>query len=293
MDSIQITNTATNTIPNILLQMKNDNKSNYTIKFTRKALSFLSKHTTLNEPEAVRAFLASLNASEGYKKNLCIAYNRYCKYNKIEWTMPKYNPVSKVIKIPSKDKLEMFIAKAGNTLGTKLQLSMETGLRPIEAYNLKVKDIDLEQRLIYPTTAKHGSPRALKISNSLTKMLTDHIARNHLSLTDKIFKGTPDDYGKSFRTMRNKLANKLHDPTLSQIRLYDFRHYFATTLYAKTRDILLVMKQMGHKKIQTTLIYTQLLNLNEDEWTCKATNNSKDTTALVERGFEYFAPTPD
>ena len=45
---------------------------------------------------------------------------------------------------------------------------------------------------------------------------------------------------------------------------------------------------MGHKKIETTLIYTQLLNLNEDEWTCKTANNIKDATALIEAGFEYI-----
>lgn len=44
---------------------------------------------------------------------------------------------------------------------------------------------------------------------------------------------------------------------------------------------------MGHKKIETTLIYTQLLNLNDDEWTCKTANNVKDAAILIEAGFEY------
>jgi integrase len=87
--------------------------------------------------------------------------------------------------------------------------------------------------------------------------------------------------------MRNSLAKKLNDPSLRTIRLYDFRHYYATTLYAKTKDILYVMREMGHKQIRTTMIYTQLLNLNEDEWTCKTANNIQDATALVEAGFEY------
>ncbi len=45
---------------------------------------------------------------------------------------------------------------------------------------------------------------------------------------------------------------------------------------------------MGHKKIETTLIYTQLLNLNEDEWTCKTATNIKEATNLIENGFEYI-----
>jgi len=62
--------------------MKNDNRSDYTINFTRKALTFLAKHTSLTEPEAVKHFTAQHKVSDGYKRNLCIAYNKFCKYYK-------------------------------------------------------------------------------------------------------------------------------------------------------------------------------------------------------------------
>jgi integrase len=87
--------------------------------------------------------------------------------------------------------------------------------------------------------------------------------------------------------MRNNLANKLKDPTLRTVRLYDFRHYFGTMLYHKTKDILLVQNQMGHKQINTTLIYTHLLNLNDDEWTSKAAQTKEQAMQLIEAGFEY------
>jgi integrase len=268
--------------------MKNNGKSEYSIRFVDKALTYISKHADLNEPEQVKHFIASLQSSDGYKKNLCLAYNKYCKYHKIQWEMPLYKPQAKRIRIPTKEKLEMLIARAGKTLSIKLSISKETGLRPIELMNLKVKDIDLEQKIIYPTTAKHGSARALKISNNLRTTLQNYIIRNKLDLNDKLFKGNADYYGKHYRVMRNKLAKKLNDPTIKTIRLYDFRHHFATTLYAKTRDILHVMQQLGHKKIETTLIYTQLLNLNEDEWTCKTANTVEQATQLIENGFEYI-----
>ena len=44
-------------ILNVLIQMKNDNKADSTINFTRKALTFLSKNTSLSEPEAVKALI--------------------------------------------------------------------------------------------------------------------------------------------------------------------------------------------------------------------------------------------
>jgi hypothetical protein len=116
---------------NVLIQMKNDNKSDYTTNFTRKALNFLSKHTSLGEPEAVKHFVAQLKTSNSYKRNLCIAYNKYCKFYKTEWTMPLYLPEAKNIKLPKKEKLLMLIAMARIPTSIKLKLSMETGLRPV------------------------------------------------------------------------------------------------------------------------------------------------------------------
>jgi integrase len=267
--------------------MKNSGKSDYSTHFVDKSLTYASKHTDLNQPEQVKQFIANLNVSSGYKKNLCLAYNKYCKHYQIQWKMPLYIPEEKTIKIPTKGKIEMLIAGAGKILSIKLTISKETGVRPIELCRLKVKDVDLDQKIIYPTTAKHGSGRALPITNSLQATLQNYVNTNKLNPNDRLFKGTAEDYAKHYRIMRNQLAKKLSDPSLRNIRLYDFRHYFATMLYAKTRDILYVKQQMGHKKIETTLKYIHLLNFNDDEWTCKTASNPKQVTELIEAGFEY------
>ena len=273
---------------NVLIRMENNGKSDYSIQFVDKALTYISKHADLSEPEQVKQFIARQQVSSGYKKNLCLAYDKYCQYYKILWQMPLYKPEAKTIRIPTSEKLEMLIARAGRTLSAKLTVSKETGLRPIELHNLKVKDVDLDQRIVYPTAAKHGSGRRLRISNKLKALLQDHINMNSLGPEDKLFKGTAEQYGKQYRDMRNRLAKKLNDASIKTIRLYDFRHYFATRLYAKTKDILLVKQQMGHRKIETTLIYTQLLHINEDEeYTCRTSTNVKQDTELIEAGFEY------
>lgn len=268
--------------------MENIGKAESSIKFVYKALTHISNHANLNEPETVKQFIASLQTKNGYKRNLCIAYNKYCKYYRILWEMPLYKTEAQAIKIPTTQNIERLIASSGRVLSIKLTTSKETGLRPIELCRLKVKDIDLDQRLIYPTTAKNGNARILKISSNLQATLQNYINRKKLDLNDKLFTGTADDYGKHYRKMRNSLAKKLNNPSLKTIRLYDFRHYFATKLYAKTRDILYVKQQLGHKKIETTLRYVQLLDLDEEEeYTCKVASNVKEATELIENGFQY------
>jgi hypothetical protein len=54
-----------NQIPNLLLQMKADAKSDYTINFTRKALHRIQQYAPLTQPEAVKAFIASLDVTDG------------------------------------------------------------------------------------------------------------------------------------------------------------------------------------------------------------------------------------
>jgi len=267
--------------------MKNENKADTTIRNYSKLLNYLNEHTDLNQPEQVKQFVANKSNCNAYKRNLIIAYTKYCKYYKIEWEIPKYKAEAKQIRIPTKAKLDKIISHARNILSIKLQMSMETGLRPIELCNLKTKDIDLEQRIIYPTTAKHGAARSLRISPNLKERLTDYLNHYKHEAEDKLFTGNSNDYGKYYRQLRNRLAEKLKDATLKTIRLYDFRHYFAPNLYDKTKDILLVKQQMGHKKLDTTLIYTQILNLNEEEWTCKGATNAEEAKQLIEAGFQY------
>lgn len=182
----------------------------------------------------------------------------------------------------------MLVAHAGKSLGTKLEISYKTGMRPIEICELKVNDIDLEKKLIYPNVHKHGNPRTIHFDEQLEARLRKHITEHKLNPTDKLFKTTPRTYGNNYREMRNNLAKKLNTPELTKIRLYDFRHYFATALYEKTKDILLVSNQLGHKSLQTTTIYTHLLNFNEEEYTCKTATTIKEATDLLEHGFTYI-----
>ena len=182
----------------------------------------------------------------------------------------------------------MLIANSGKLLGTKLQLSMETGLRPVELARLRVKDVDLDHKTVNPTTAKNGNARTVPFTESLKLRLSEHIAINRLMPNDLLFKGTDSDlYGKHYRKMRNTLAEKLKDPTIETIRLYDLRHYFCTKKLNDIGNPYTVMVLMGHTKLETTQRYMHLLNLNDDEWTCVGATAAKEATKLIENGFQY------
>jgi hypothetical protein len=87
--------------------------------------------------------------------------------------------------------------------------------------------------------------------------------------------------------MRNRLADKLKDPTLKTIRLYDLRHYFCTKKLNDIGNPDTVMFLMGHTKLTTTQRYMHLLNLNDVEWACMGATTAKEATQLIEAGFQY------
>jgi len=58
--------------------------------------------------------------------------------------------------------------------------------------------------------------------------------------------------------------------------------------YHRTKDILHVMRLLGHKSIANTLIYTQLVEFEEDDKYCTAiADNVEEGRKLLEIGFEY------
>ena len=272
----------------VLWELKKRGNSPHTIKNVAKLLQLLDKHTDLDKPDTIRGYLANLDRRAGYKRNLAFAYNIYCLHYKLTWEKPKYYQNAKLPKIPQETKIDMIKANAPEKLALAISISKETGLRPVEAMRLRLRDIDITNKTIYPQTAKHGSARILKITTETQQLLTIYLTKRNIALNDKVFEAwTSDTYGKWFRHYRNKLAKKLNDQSFKTIRLYDLRHFFATKLYHQTKDILFVKQQLGHRKLQTTLIYTQLIHFHDDEYTSAVANTVEKATQLIDNGFEY------
>ena len=57
--------------------------------------------------------------------------------------------------------------------------------------------------------------------------------------------------------------------------------------YHDTKDILHVMKMLGHRNIQNTLLYTQLVSFENDHYHSATAKSVEDVQKLVESGFEY------
>jgi integrase/recombinase XerD len=163
-----------------------------------------------------------------------------------------------------------------------LQLLKETGARAGEAVRIEWTDIDTENSTIRISPEKGSNPRMFKISSKLLATLSNQAKKSNL-----IFSCTAQGLGHSYRRQRRRIALKLGNPRIDQIKLHTFRHWKATMEYHRTKDILYVKQLLGHKKLENTLIYTQLVNFQDDEFTCKVAKTVQEAAQLIEAGFDY------
>jgi hypothetical protein len=289
-------------IQNALLYLERKGRAENTITGTRKALIELAKRANLEKTEDVELAIARYikqdgeNASLTWKAHLCTAYNHYCKFYKINWEMPTYTPDEKSIQPPSAEKCAMLLAGARGTLSMKIDISTQTGLRPIEIQGekgLRVKDIHSDQKTITAINTKGCNARPpIPISIELVTKLQTYIIKNNLKPNDLLFKGKARNYGDHFRRFKKRLAKQLADPTIEAIRLYDLRHAYITNKLRKIQNAEIVRQLVGHKRLNTTQKYFHLLAQN-GEWIVEGTTDKERAKELLANDLTYQLTTPD
>jgi integrase len=161
----------TDKIFQVAWELKKQGKSPYTISNVSKGLKVLAKHCNLNNPETVRGFIADFKRKDGYKRRLVYSYNKYVQFHKLQWNKPIYWQTQRLPKIPLEQDINAIITNASKKLATAISISKDTGLRPIELTSLTLRNLDLNKGIIYPETAKHGTPRVLKIKKTTLNLL--------------------------------------------------------------------------------------------------------------------------
>lgn len=164
-------------------------------------------------------------------------------------------------------------------------------MRPDEVSKITLRDIDLQRELLSVRTSKLGAERTIKLKETAIMNLRTYIQRKNLTELNVRLFPKPDKLRQKWNRYRKRAYLNFRDQELLKIRLYDLRHWFATTEYIKTRDLLHVKYLLGHRYIESTMVYVHLaqgqINTSED-YSCKTAKSIEEATALIEAGFEYI-----
>jgi integron integrase len=192
------------------------------------------------------------------------------------------------------------LASLEGTHGLMGRLLYGTGMRLMECIQIRVKDIDFEQREIVVRGGKGDRDRITVLPESLIGPLQSHLQWVRLlyeqDLADGVSclprladglaqqKGRDAEWGwywvfpsrktETDENTRLSRRNHVHERTfqravakavkqariLKPASVHTLRHCFATHLLLDGCDIRTVQELLGHKDVSTTMIYTHVLN---------------------------------
>ena len=164
----------------------------------------------------------------------------------------------------SKEEVARLIAAVGHIKHqTALSLAYGTGLRVGEVVALKVSDIDSQRMTLRVQQGKGRKDRYAMLSPILLERLRVwwRVARAQGKILDGgwLFPGLDPLQALSTR----QLNRAVHDAAAvaridKRVSMHSLRHAFATHLLEQKEDIRVIQVLLGHKRLDTTALYTQV-----------------------------------
>lgn len=252
-------------------EMKLRKFSNKTVKsylyYITDVLKFASKNPKTVKAEDIRDYLEKLTDAGKSASTLNIAYNALKFYfekilrRRFFNYIPRAKKDKKLPEVFNKDEVKKILGVIRNAKH-KLLLGMmySSGLRVSEAINVKVGDLDFRNKMLKIRQAKGAKDRMTIMSAKVAGVLEKYIKNK-----------APDDYvfesargGKlTERSAQKVFAQALNDSGIKkQASPHSLRHSFATHLLEDGTDIRYIQELLGHKRLETTQIYTKVANNN-------------------------------
>jgi site-specific recombinase XerD len=139
-------------------------------------------------------------------------------------------------------------------------LIYSAGLRVSEVCALKLKDIDFDRMQLHIRNSKGNKSRYVVLGKLMARGLRLYIsgAKPKDYLFNGKDKGTPLGHGAVQQTFRLAMQKAKIDKDAS---VHTLRHSFATHLLEQGVDIVTIKEQLGHARLETTLMYLHVAQL--------------------------------
>jgi len=213
-------------------------------------LYLLNKKDGGSAPQTVALYANALNFlyRELYQRADFIPF-RMPKRNKALPVVLNRNEIVSIISAPKNKKHRLMLA-----------ISYGSGFRVSELISLRVRDIDIFEKVITIRGGKGRKDRITTLSESLIPDLKDIMAckkgEDFVFESERGGKLTSATPQKIFQVALAKIGIQ------KQATFHSLRHSFATHLLEDGVDVRFVQELLGHASIKTTQIYTHVTNPN-------------------------------
>lgn len=154
------------------------------------------------------------------------------------------------------------------------ELLLSTGMRVGEVAALNLSDLDLQHKRVTIYGEKTNQYRTGMLTTKAVKALREYAA-SRPCCTDALFVSDRKPYGRMQSSSIEKLVKELAGRagiTRIPVTVHVFRKTFASIMYRKTKDVLLVSKLLGHAKTDMTVQYYLIDDLEDMQYRYNAVN---------------------
>ena len=217
----------------------------------------LSKTSISRKLSSLRTFYKYLVLNQKVDSNPFLLISSPKKEKKL----PKYinyNNIEEIFSIPNMNTTE------GQRQRLILEILYSCGIRISELVNIKIKDIDFNDRtiLIFGKGSKERIVRFGDYANDILKLYINNTR-------EELLKGIKSDYllvGEKREKLTTRRVEQIIDDIIRQTSIklnitpHMFRHTFATHLLDNGCELLAVQELLGHESLSSTEVYTHVSN---------------------------------
>lgn len=183
--------------------------------------------------------------------------NKLCQWNIVMEVEP--------IKIQRKERTYLTMEEVNKLIETinhplikiVIETLFYTGMRISECLNLKLQDVNFQDKVIYVIEGKGKKDRNIPINKNIIPILKSYIENERPKVDSEYFFAT-----KKSGRLSAPYVNRILNDTVKElgwkkhVSAHILRHSFASNLIKKGVNLVYVQKLLGHSNLKVTSIYT-------------------------------------
>jgi integrase/recombinase XerD len=247
------------------------------LKISKNSIYTLRNYLTMNEkflnyinknPENITEDDLKIYIADNFSKRSAISTILFLSAIKYSFNSILGKDITLKIKRPKREKripsvltkqevLDLFKAISNKKSKLMISLLYASGLRVSEITNLKIDDLDFEEKIGHVRQAKGKKDRIFNIPEFLREELKKQFEKQKEFNQQYLFSGPK---GKiSERNIQKIVKNTKEKAGIKkEVHPHTLRHSFATHLLENGTDIRKIQELLGHADLSTTQIYTHI-----------------------------------
>ena len=135
---------------------------------------------------------------------------------------------------------------------------LSTGVRQNSLVNIKIRDVDFDNSVVYVNTTKNRKPLIIPLNEDIVKILKEYLQYRGGGAEDWLFCSV---YGKQLTrsSCYHAIWDYCHERGLEQTGVHRFRHTFAKKWATMGGSVVTLQKILGHSSLAITENYLNVL----------------------------------